>query len=382
MKTPDYDTIINPDRIAWCCGQANITLAELGKALKINPKRLQGGKLTYDEVYKLEQYFGYSQLFFVADGIPKKAAHAVMFRTVANQQGIEMNPSLLKVINNARGHVGTYSAILEEWKGPVSFTPPALSGSIKSKARQVRAWLGLRDGVLYNFWGYRRLIEEREILVVLSQIYSGEFQLDHPKVVGFSMPDGDVPLIFVKRTTPQRQTFTLFHELGHLLLHGKNPHIDSEEALHGGDHAKQEREANTFAARCLIPEATLSDIKTIPKKVEDFDRAFGGDAWRAGVGPEVVVQLLFEEGRIGERQYARYNALQRKRYQDDPPLQARRAPKATRHLEPLEVFGPKHVRMICDAMIDGEVHLADACDYLGGVQGADVVALRKQQIGD
>ena len=382
MKPPQYSNFFNPDRIAWCCDQANITLAELGKTLKISPKRLQEGKLTSNEMYRLVKYFGYTHFFFVADGVPKKAAHAVMFRTVANQQGIEMNPSLFRVLNYAQGHTDAYNGILEEWRDTVSFAPPALSGSIKNKARQTREWLRMRDGVKYNFYGYRRLFEERNIQILLSQTYKGDFQLDHPKVVGFSMPDGDLPLIFVKKTKLYRQTFTLFHELGHLLLHGKNPHIDSEEALHDGDHAKQEREANTFAARCLISEAVLGKIENIPKKAEDFDRAFWLEALRAGVGQEVVVQVLFEEGRISQRQYARYNTMLRKLPLDEPPLQARKTPKAKRHLQLLDVYGPRYIRMLCDAMADGEITLVKACRFLGDAQVDEVAELRKQHIGD
>ena len=86
MKTPDYSHIVNPDRIAWCCDQTNITLAELGKSLKISPKRLQEGRLTSEEARMLWEYFGYSHFFFIAKGVPKKPAHANIIGMATYQQ--------------------------------------------------------------------------------------------------------------------------------------------------------------------------------------------------------------------------------------------------------------------------------------------------------
>ena len=380
MKTPHYVPLINPARIAWCCDQTNITLADLGKALRVSPKRLQEGKLTYKEERRMTEYFGYDGIFFMLDGVPKKSGPSVMFRTVANRQGIEMTPNLFRVINHAHYHADVYSIIMEEWGKPVSFAPPALSGSIDSKARQTREWLELHASLPYRYHHYRRAIERKEILVFRSRTYKGDFQLEHPKVTGFSIPDGEVPVIFIKKTTPEMQTFTMFHELGHLLLHGKSAHIDSEEALHGGDHAKQEREANRFAARCLLPDFTLNS-KDIPKNAEDFDAAFRVFARPRGISPEVIVLLLFEEGRISQRQYDRYNALQRKQRPAEPPVQARKAPKGKRHLEPLAVFGHKYVRTLLDAAITGEVTLHKTCVYLGNLQWEDVTAMERHMLG-
>ena len=374
---------INTGRIRWCCEQTHIGLADLAKAVKLSPEALKKGEMIYMELEAVADYFGYSPFFFFGKekGRPESAAHSVMFKTAASQQEILLNPSLLRIINFAEWHRDIYANHMEEMGKPVSFAPPTLSGSVEEKARQTREWLGVRRDAPYGFDDYRRLVERKGILVFRSRGYRGMWQLDHPKVVGFYMPDPDeqVPVIFVKKTTPQMQTLTLFHELGHLLLHGERGYIDGEDVLHGDASAKKEREANRFADRCLVPDAILGKAAArIPKSVGEFDRAFGPIARWLGVSVEVVVRVLFEQGKIGARQHAQYGKLVQKRRGEDKPPQARRAPKSRRYLEPLEIFGEGYVRAILDGMKSEDITISKASGYLGEVQVPDLMVLEER----
>ena len=373
-------TTINPSRIAWCCAQTRIDFAHLAKVVKASPEALQKGDLSREQLERMADYFGYTPLFFLEEGHPpQNALHSVVFKTVASQQEISLNPSLLKIINLAQRHRDFYANHIGKSGKPASFAPPALSGSAENRALQTRKWLELRDDVPYGFDDYRRLVEKKGILVVRSQGYRGKWQIDHPKVVGFYMPDERVPLIFVKKTTPQMQTLTLFHELGHLLLHGGRGYIDGEEALHGGISVKKEREANRFADRCLVSDVALGKAEArIPKSAGEFDRAFRPIARRLGVSVEVVARVLFEQGKIGERQHIQYGKLAQKRRGEDKSPQARRAPKSRRYREPLEIFGEGFVRTILDGMSGGDITLNKACGHLGGVQLSDVMVLKER----
>jgi Zn-dependent peptidase ImmA (M78 family) len=63
-------------------------------------------------------------------------------------------------------------------------------------------------------------------------------------------------IVVKKQYWDTRQTFTLMHELGHLLLH-KPSSIDDEHDLQS--HQGHEREANAFARYLLIPVLGLFD---------------------------------------------------------------------------------------------------------------------------
>ena len=77
--------------------------------------------------------------------------------------------------------------------------------------------------------------------------------------------------------------FTLFHELGHLLIHSKKDAFINDVGKHSG----VEQEADGFAAQTLIPrryEPQLAELRTL-----DDVQAF---AERIGVGADIVVGRL------------------------------------------------------------------------------------------
>lgn len=87
--------------------------------------------------------------------------------------------------------------------------------------------------------------------------------------------------------------FTLFHELGHVLLHGKKiRHIDFEGKR---ESSNIEAEADNFASEQLIPKKDYEELLTIDYKQS---AAIKGYAERIGVSPGVVVGRLQHDGLI------------------------------------------------------------------------------------
>lgn len=90
--------------------------------------------------------------------------------------------------------------------------------------------------------------------------------------------------------------FTVFHEIGHLLLdHADRPILDDP----GDDQvdSSQEREANEFAAEVLLPAALRADIPAGTlghRQIVELAR-------RAGVSPGVVVGQLQHDNRIPQK---------------------------------------------------------------------------------
>jgi hypothetical protein len=85
--------------------------------------------------------------------------------------------------------------------------------------------------------------------------------------------------------------FTLFHEAGHLLLHGPGKFFLEES---DAPVTAQETEANDFAARTLIPaeeEAEMLRLTASSKAIIRF-------ATRIGIAPGIVVGQLQHRGRL------------------------------------------------------------------------------------
>lgn len=86
--------------------------------------------------------------------------------------------------------------------------------------------------------------------------------------------------------------FALFHELGHLILHGKKLLV--LEGIEGLD-AKQEDEANHFAANQLIPQTEEYTTFKSGNLTQGAVQAF---AAKLGISPGIVVGRLQNDGRI------------------------------------------------------------------------------------
>lgn len=94
--------------------------------------------------------------------------------------------------------------------------------------------------------------------------------------------------------------FSLFHEAGHLLLHGKK---DVFLEITGGKTTEREREADEFARDQLIPPHAFSELRDLGRYSKANVEAFAG---RVEVHPGIVVGRLQHEGLLD---YSHLNGL-------------------------------------------------------------------------
>ena len=340
--------------------------------LGIPEQKLENGRLTYRQLKKVADHFGYSPLFFLEPEEPQ--AENILspnFRALANQS-VQIDNTLARIIKRAEWHRDLYISLIEELEEETNYVPPKISGTIAQKADAVRRWLGVKDTRSYEFEDYRKLVEAKGILVFRSMGYNGAWQLKNDSVIGFSITHPQVPLIFVKKTSPQMQAFTLFHELGHLLLHNRSC-IDDEDNLRSNQREKNEREANQFAADCLLPKEALPDIsQQVSEEPALYDSAFRDIAEQRGISVEVVVVALLQQDKVSRSDYSEYRAIKKAEREDEQPSPA---PRTYRHREPLHIFGNNYVGVVLNALHADKVTLNKASNYLDRLKMKDLKKL-------
>lgn len=122
---------------------------------------------------------------------------------------------------------------------------------------------------------------------------------------GFSLYDDVFPIIYVNNSsTKTRQTFTLFHELAHLLFHTSG--IDTNEDRYIPMLPKQQKQievlCNAFAARFLVPEAAFN--RAI-KALDHTETTAELLASRFHVSREVIFRKFLDRRWIDEARYTR-----------------------------------------------------------------------------
>jgi Zn-dependent peptidase ImmA (M78 family)/plasmid maintenance system antidote protein VapI len=106
-------------------------------------------------------------------------------------------------------------------------------------------------------------------------------------------PDKALILISFRHRSDDQFWFTLFHEIGHLLLHKGRAFVDEEETA----DSPAEREANEFAASCIVPFARWSEFQDLKPDRDSIMRF----AVSVGVSPGLIVGQMQHEGRIDFR---------------------------------------------------------------------------------
>lgn len=375
---------INPDRIAWCCTDLGITPGELAAETGIaaaTMEHVMAGKdgMTFNQLRKAADHFGRGVLFFLEEGpVDEAQVHSPQFRTLANQKP-ELSAKLKALIERVEKQREVYLSLREDLDDAdrPRFTPPVLpNDDLQEAARIARQWLGLNEQ--NSFDSYREALESRGVLVFRSNGYNGKWQIakENP-ILGFSLYDPACPVIVVKKLDWEtRQSFTLMHELGHLLLH-KISSIDDERDLQS--HRGHEREANAFAGYLLVPDAFLASISDAerPGNVSEYDYWLERQRKAWGVSGEMILRRLLDAGRLPQGQYEAY----RQWAAQSVVVQSEGGNREWRHRDPRHIFGDTFVRTVLDSLYARHITLAKASGYLDNLKIKDLHQLERYYAG-
>lgn len=375
----------NPSRLTWCMEDAAIDAAQLSRLVGISENALEkalseGAGLTFLQLQKLGKYFGRTPLFFLEDGIPEvNRIRSPQFRTLLNQQQ-NLDQKIKKIIQLAEWQRQVYIDLVEELDQfeLIAFNPPRIPNNDPvSAARIAREWLGVN--FQNTFDQYRSAVEKGGVLIFRTNGYAGNWQIpsSHP-TIGFSLYHRKCPIIVIRKENVEvRQTFTLAHELGHVLLFREST-IDSISSL--TSHETKERLANEFAGNFLIPQEKLdaidhSRLSSDPAEL-NADLEQYRSAW--GVSNDVILLRLISAGRLRQAVYDRLV-----QWREQLPEQvADGGNRSWRHREPRHILGDNYVKTVLQALDSNKLSIVKASKYLDGLKLNDIRQLERYYAGN
>jgi len=379
---------LNPNRLQWCIDTAEIDLTDLSSHVSIAITTLEQAMasqavLSVNQLEKLANYFKCSLLFFLEPGeVQEQKIYSPQFRTINNQKPIH-SPKLRAFIQRIEKQRQIYLGLLEDLAEPVkSDWLPDFSLStdnIKQASSKVRQWLGLPDTV--NFDDLRQAVEDKGIMVFVSNGYNGQWQIDkNDPVRGFSLFYDVLPIIVIKKQASKgAQAFTLMHELAHLLLH-KESVIDDEDDFY--NYQGKEKDANEFSGNLLMPDEFIKQINVqelLNKQVSEYDNFLLNCTKNWCVSVEAILVRLLKSRQITEQHYQDYKQLkntqreiERTKISDTKPI-----PRSYRHREPMNMFGRPFVYAVFDSLHNQKITLSKASTYLDNIKISDVRQLEQ-----
>lgn len=134
-------------------------------------------------------------------------------------------------------------------------------------------------------------------------VYVFKSSFKQREVSGFCLYDSVFPIIYINNSTAAtRQTFTLFHELAHILLRisGVTKLHDEYISTLPGDERRIEVFCNQFAAEVLVPE---EDFRFRTGQLPPEDELISELAQVYKSSRETILRRFLDQGRVSQRDY-------------------------------------------------------------------------------
>ncbi len=377
---------INPNRLQWCMNTVEVDLDGLSLEVHISKQTLEQvmenqAVLSVNQLEKIANYFKRSLLFFLDPSeANEEKIYSPQFRTINNQKPIS-SPKLRAFIERVEKQREVYIGLMEDLEEPLNENwHPNIKWNIKdikSVSAKARQWLDI--DVHNNFDAMRQAVENKGIMVFVSNSYNGKWQIDKENPVrGFSLYYDKLPVIVVKKQASMgAQAFTLMHELAHLLLH-KQSVIDDEEDFHS--YQGMEKEANEFAGNLLIPDVFLHQLNVdqlLNLKITEYDNYFSDYTKRWCVSGQAILVRLLKNKQISQQHYQSYKILKDQQAVEESQKVTEPIPRKFRHREPMNVFGKPFVYAVFDSLHNKNITLAKASTYLDNLKISDVRQLER-----
>lgn len=307
---------VSAEVLKWARESAGLTVEDV--VIKINRKRVTSDVInawelgmetpTYPQLERLayEIYKRPLAMFFFPEP-PEEVTAKQSFRTLPEYEIDSMSAKMRFLLRKAQAYQHNvyelYDGVNPAERQITKDLTFDLSTSISEMGKQVREYLSVTLEEQSSFGNseqafkeWRKILEELGVFVFKDAFTEDDFS-------GFCLYDDKFPIIYVNNSKSfNRQIFTLFHELAHLLFKtgGIDTHIDDYIDYLHGDDKQIEIICNRFAGEFLVPtEIFIKETNGITVNEESISLL----ANNYNVSREVILRKFLDHGRIDQDLY-------------------------------------------------------------------------------
>jgi Zn-dependent peptidase ImmA (M78 family) len=311
---------VNPEVLKWARESAGLTVNEV--VTKMKRKRISHDTIdawelgvdapTYPQLERLayEIYKRPLAMFFFPEP-PEEVTAKQSFRTLPEFEIDSMSAKMRFLLRKAQAYQHNvyelYDGVNPAEKQITKELSFELSTSVSDMGKQVREYLSITLEEQSSFGNsekafkeWRKILEDLGVFVFKDAFKEDEFS-------GFCLYDDKFPIIYVNNSKSfNRQIFTLFHELAHLLFKtgGVDTHIDDYIDYLQGEDKQIEIICNSFAGEFLVPSDHFYNVAdALPVDEESLSLL----ANNYNVSREVILRKFLDQGRIDSDFY--YNKV-------------------------------------------------------------------------
>ena len=373
---------IHPDILRQCREQIGLDIEQAQKKSVINTlERIEKGEVkpTFNQLAKLATLYQVPQWVFLKENLPRRYQFTDSIRAFRQFAGSVSTFDDYKV-RSVTANVARFRELIlefrEEMGEPISpFSPPPWNSNVRTLARSVRSWLECSETTHHDFSGWKKLIEDQNIFVFMTSKYSSWSKVDPDLFRGICIYEDTLPIIVINDSDAHKaQSFTLFHELGHLLK--KQSVFDSAGAV---GQSESEKWCDQFAGEVLMPRAIFLQEATRPltgnkqEQLHQIERT----ANKFFVSKYACVVRMRHLNIIDQRSYTRIASWLTEEYQQIKEAQKDKSTQISRNIakETLNQYGGIYSKTVIQAYREQEIGLHKLCKLLNIKKAATALQL-------
>lgn len=359
---------INHEVLKWARESNAVSRAKASESTKIPIKRLEqleGGEKqpSLEELKLLSKTYKRTIATLLLQSTPKEKPLPKDRRTVNSIELGNFHEKTIMAIRKARAIVQSLIELKATEDQPlIQFSFKANLNDFASEvAKKLRVQLKLNEVSTSNnniaFESYIEIVESLGICVL-------QLSLTQDNLRGFSIVDEQMQIIGIKRggESVTAKIFTLFHELGHIVLNeGGLCDISFDP-----DAQQIEKWCNTFAAEILIPSDQLLKTGIVKRQIKTGEKVWSKkDLIELGnyfhVGPLSILRRLLDHNLTTKSYYqAKHQAWNKPGFGRSQNPEGRNIAKET-----ISEKGRNYVRLAFKAFDQNKIDLKDLSDFLG-----------------
>ena len=369
---------VNPEILRQCREQIGLSLSDVkGKVPKIAAIEQEKWKPTFKQLNTLAELYKVPRWIFTSQSLPEQYQfnRNFSFRKFAdNYEEIFSHTEIRRVTAMVERLRNLVLELREDMDEPVqTFDPPALKSdaTASSVATQVREWLKC-TGKNFDFREWKEKLEEKNIFVFTTSKYLGWSHVSERRFRGLAIYHSILPIIIINNSdTRKAQTFSLLHELGHLLR--KKSEIDEWE----DNNQSIETWCNELAANVLMPAKEfrsairghqVDDLKNVSK----IAKSFKVSSYACLVRMRQLEIIDFKIYQNLESKLKRFYQEEKKKLDEKDTRFARSRPR-----EVLDQYGHIYTKTLFQAYHNQEIGLHKLCKLFDLKRASHALELEK-----
>jgi Zn-dependent peptidase ImmA (M78 family) len=373
---------INPALLVWARKSAGYEITEAAKNLQVDEDRLAdweegADQPTIPQLRKMAETYKRPLAVFYLPEPPLTFQPMHDFRRLPEMGSRRFSPNLTLEIRNAHQRRTLALEIFEETGDkPEKFAlQTKLTANVEDAGKAIREALGIDYQLQSKFKNHitafrewRSRIEELGILVFQAS------RLEEKEASGFAFWAEELPFIVVNsKDTYPRRTFSLLHELAHLMLHQSGVSDLELDARRQADDQRVEAFCNQVAATSLMPrDLFLADSVVAARGAGQHDwndEEIHSLSLTYGASRDAVARRLWTLSRATEQFYKRKHLQYLQEYLSRKQKQKEynSGKKIVRNMprETIANYGRPFVSMVLENYYSARISLSEVSGYLG-----------------